>query len=150
LKVSEIMTHQKQKNVALWTVQGVLAGLFLFAGSTKWVLPPEMLNGPVALPLGFLRFIGAAEIVGALGLVLPGILRNRRYLTPLAAQGLAIIMVGATIVTLMGGAVAPALIPAAVGALAVVVALGRRHSPDSIARRTASPLERVSRSALKA
>jgi hypothetical protein len=50
----------------------------------------------------------------------------------------------------MGGAVAPALIPAAVGALAVVVALGRRHSPDSIARRTASPLERVSRSALKA
>jgi len=143
------MTNQK-KNVALWTVQGVLAGLFLFAGSTKWVLPPEMLKGPVALPIGFIKFIGVAEIFGALGLVLPGIFRLQRYLTPLAAQGLAIIMVGATIVTLIGGAVALALIPAAVGALAVVVALGRRHPFASSAHRTASPLERVSRSALKA
>jgi hypothetical protein len=143
------MTNQR-KNVALWIVQGLLAALFLFAGSTKLLLPPEMLKGPVALPIGFLRFIGVAEILGAAGLILPGLFRIHRYLTPLAAQGLATIMVGATIVTLIGGAVTPALIPATVGVLAAVVALVRPHSFDSSARQSASPLERVTRTALKA
>src|SRR5258708_32780181 len=128
------MTNQKKKNAALWTVQGLLAALFLFAGSTKWVLPPEMLKGPVALPIGFVRFIGVAEIFGAVGLILPGVFRIHRYLTPLAAQGLATIMVGATIVTLLGGAVGPALIPAAGGALAGVGGAGGARDPEPCAR----------------
>src|ERR687888_96693 len=103
---------------ALWVVQGLLALLFLFAGGMKLVLPLEAMQGPVVLPGPFLRFIGVAEVLGALGLILPGLLRLRPGLTPLAAAGLVIIMMGATVVTLAGGQLAPALLPAGVGLLA--------------------------------
>ncbi len=112
-------------NYALWIVQGLLALLFLWAGGIKLVLPLEALAGPVPLPGLFMRFIGVAEVLGAIGLILPGLLRIRPGLTPLAAAGLVIIMIGATAVTLAGGAVAPALIPAVVGLLAAFVAYGR-------------------------
>jgi hypothetical protein len=110
---------------ALWIVQALLAALFLFAGGMKLVLPLEKLTGEVPLPGLFLRFIGVAEALGALGLILPGLLRIRPGLTPLAAAGLAIIMVGATVITLMSGAVALALIPLVAGLLAAFVAYGR-------------------------
>ena len=110
---------------ALWIVQGLIAALFLFAGVMKLVLPLEQMAGPVALPGWFLRLIGVAEVLGAIGLILPGLLRIRPGLTPLAAAGLVIIMVGATVVTLVGGAVGPALIPLAVALLAAFVAYGR-------------------------
>jgi DoxX-like family len=110
----------------LWIVQGLLAALFLFAGGMKLVLPLEAMEGPVTLPGAFLRFIGVAEVLGGLGLVLPGLLRIRRGLTPLAALGLVVIMLGATAVTLVGGMIAPALIPLVVGLLAGFVAYGRR------------------------
>lgn len=112
-------------NVLLWIVQGVLALLFLFAGGMKLVLPPEAMVGPVALPLAFLRFLGVVEVLGAIGLILPGLLRIRVGLTPLAAAGLVIIMIGATVITAFGGAVAPALFPLTVGLLAGSVAFGR-------------------------
>ncbi len=110
---------------ALWIVQGLLALLFLFAGGVKLVLPLESLTGPVPLPGLFVRFIGVAEVLGAIGLILPGLLRIRQGLTPLAAAGLLIIMIGATVVTLAGGAVASALIPLVVGLLSAFVAYGR-------------------------
>jgi hypothetical protein len=109
---------------ALWVVQGLLALLFLFAGSMKLVLPLEALQGPVVLPGPFVRFIGVAEILGALGLILPGLLRMRPGLTPLAAAGLVLIMIGATVVTVAGGQLVPALIPVAVWLLAEFVAYG--------------------------
>jgi len=112
-------------NVALWIVQGLLAALFLFAGGAKLVLPLDQMAGPVALPGWFLRFLGVAEVLGALGLVLPGLLRNRPGLTPLAAAGLVIIMIGATVVTLVGGMVAVALMNVVVALLAAFVAYGR-------------------------
>jgi DoxX-like family len=110
---------------ALWIVQGLLALLFLFAGGMKLVLPLEKMAGPIAFPGFFLRFIGVVEVLGALGLILPGLLRIRPGLTPLAAAGLVILMIGATVVTLAGGDVAPALIPALVGLLAAFVTYGR-------------------------
>ena len=110
---------------ALWIVQGLLALVFLVAGGVKLVLPLEALTGPVPLPGLFIRFLGVVEVLGAVGLVLPGLLRIRPGLTPLAAAGLVIIMIGATVITLMGGDVAPALIPLAVGFLAAFVAYGR-------------------------
>jgi hypothetical protein len=117
-------------NVALWIVQGLLAALFLFAGGMKLVLPLEELKGPVELPGAFLRFIGVAEVLGALGLVLPGLLRIRPGLTPLAAAGLVIIMIGATGIGLMTGDIGMTLIPLAVALLAAFVAYGRwRLSP---------------------
>lgn len=111
--------------VALWIVQGLLALLFLWAGGVKLVLPLEKLAGPVPLPGPFMRFIGVVEVLGAVGLILPGLLRIRPGLTPLAAAGLVIIMIGATVITLASGEVALALIPLVVGLLAAFVASGR-------------------------
>jgi len=112
-------------NVALWIVQGLLAALFLFAGGAKLVLPLDQMAGPVALPGWFLRFLGVAEVLGALGLVLPGLLRIRSGLTSLAAAGLVIIMIGATVVMWAGGMVAVALMNVVVALLAAFVAYGR-------------------------
>jgi uncharacterized membrane protein YphA (DoxX/SURF4 family) len=110
---------------ALWIVQVLLAALFLFAGVMKLVLPLDQLAGPMPLPGPFLRFIGVAEVLGGLGLVIPGLLRIRPGLTPLAAAGLVIIMIGATVIGLMVGDPMMALMPAAVGLLAAFVAYGR-------------------------
>jgi DoxX-like family len=112
-------------NRALWIVQGLLAALFLFAGGAKLVMPLDQMTGPVALPGWFLRFLGVAEVLGALGLVLPGLLRIRPGLTPLAAAGLVIIMIGATVVSSVGGMVAVALMNVVVALLAAFVAYGR-------------------------
>ena len=112
-------------NGLLWVVQGLLALVFLFAGGSKLVLPLEAMAGPIALPGLFLRLLGVAEVAGALGLILPGLLRIRPALTPLAAGGLLIIMIGATVITLLGMGVAPALIPLTVGLLAALIAYGR-------------------------
>jgi hypothetical protein len=127
-------------NVALWIVQGLLAALFLFAGGAKLVLPLDQMAGPVALPGWFLRFLGVAEVLGALGLVLPGLLRIRPGLTPLAAAGLVIIMIGATVVTLVGGMVAVALMNVVVALLAAFVAYGRwRLAPYRDSSRPSRP-----------
>jgi len=116
---------------ALWILQGILAALFLFAGVTKLVLPLDKMTGPVPLPGTFLRFIGVCEVLGAIGLILPAWLRIRPGLTPLAAAGLVIIMIGATTVTFAGGQVLGAMLPLLVGLLAAFVAYGRwRLAPN--------------------
>src|ERR671937_2569009 len=102
---------------ALWIVQGLLALIFLFAGGMKLVLPLEVLTAQMPLPGLFVRFIGVAEVLGAIGLILPRLLRIRPGLTPLAAAGLVIIMIGATVLTLAGGEVARAVCPLAGGVL---------------------------------
>jgi len=112
----------------LWIVQGLLALLFLFAGSMKLILPIEAMTAQMTVPLPglFLRFIGVAEVAGALGLILPGLLRIRPGLTTLAAAGLLIIMIGAIVLTLLSGGIVAALLPLVFGLLCVVVAYGRR------------------------
>ena len=112
-------------NIALWIVQGLLALLFLFAGGMKLILPIEEMTKQMPMPGLFLRFIAVCEVLGALGLILPWFLRIRPGLTPLAAAGLVIIMIGATVVTLMTGDIAMALFPLVVGILCVFVAYRR-------------------------
>jgi uncharacterized membrane protein YphA (DoxX/SURF4 family) len=110
---------------ALWIVQVLLAALFLFAGGMKLVMPIEEMTKQMPMPGAFLRFIGVAELLGGLGLILPGLLRIRPGLTPLAAAGLVVIMVGATVLTLKTWGVVMALMPLAAGLLAAFVAWGR-------------------------
>ena len=112
-------------NIVLWIIQVLLALLFLFAGVMKLVLPIEEMTKQMPLPGLFLRFIGVCEVLGGLGLILPGLLRIQTALTPLAAAGLVIIMIGATALTLKSGQVAPALFSLVVGLLAAFVAYGR-------------------------
>ena len=112
-------------NVALWIVQGLLAALFVFSGGMKLVLPIEKMTDPVALPGLFLRFIGVCELLGGIGLILPSLLRIRPGLTPLAAAGLIVIMIGAVVITVIYMGVASALIPLLVGILAAFIAYGR-------------------------
>jgi uncharacterized membrane protein YphA (DoxX/SURF4 family) len=119
-------------NIALWIVQVLLAALFLFAGGMKLILPIEEMTKQMPMPGLFLRFIGVCEVLGAVGLILPGLMRFRPGLTPLAAAGLVIITIGATVTTLATAGVAMALFPLVVGILAAFVAYGRwRLAPFS-------------------
>jgi len=117
-------------NIVLWIIQVLLALLFMFAGGTKLVLPLDVLKSmgspnQTLLPGYFLRFLGVCEVLGALGLILPGLLRIRPDLTRLAAAGLVIIMIGATVLTFVADGFGPALIPLVTGILAGFVAYGR-------------------------
>jgi DoxX-like protein len=115
-------------NRALWIVQGLLALLFAFGGVVKLSMPIEELTAQMPMPGLFIQFIGVSEVLGALGLILPGLLRIRPGLTPLAASGLVIIMIGATVLTaagMGGGDAVAALFPLVVGLLAAFVAYGR-------------------------
>jgi hypothetical protein len=128
----------------------MLAALFLFAGSMKFIMPVEAMTQqmPVHLPVWFIHFIGIAEMTGAVGLILPALLRIQPQLTPLAAAGLLIIMVGATVISALG-AIAGAALPFVVGLLCSFVSYGRaRVAP--IAHTPVRPLAqlRVSQSAL--
>ena len=114
---------------ALWVAQALLALAFVAAGAMKLVTPDDVLAGWYPFPAWFVRFIGVCEVLGAAGLVLPGLLRVRRGLTPLAAAGLAVIMAGATVTTLALGGGASAATPLALGLLAAFVAYGRMRVP---------------------
>jgi uncharacterized membrane protein YphA (DoxX/SURF4 family) len=111
---------------ALWIIQTLLGLLFLFSGSMKFVMSvAEMTKDTPWMAGWFLHFIGVMEILGGLGLILPSALRIRPGLTPLAAAGLVIIMIGATVITLGTMGIGPAMLPLIVGILCVFVAYGR-------------------------
>ena len=117
----------------LWIIQILLALLFLFAGGTKLVLPLDVLKSmgspnQIQLPGLFIRFIGVVEVLGALGPILPWLLRIKPWLTPLAAAGLVVVMIGAVVLTLATGDVSSAIVPLVTGLLAAFVAYGRWRS----------------------
>lgn len=111
-------------NVALWIIQVLLALLFLFAGGVK-MGPIEEMVKLTGLSATLIRFIGVVEILGGLGLILPGLFRIKPMLTPLAAVGLLIIMIGATVMALKSGPVNQAMVPLVTGLLLAFVAYGR-------------------------
>jgi len=113
-------------NILLWILQSLLSLLFLFAGVMKFLMPvAEMQKGsPVVFPGWFFHFIGACEVLGGIGLILPVLLRIKPGLTPLAAVGLGIIMLGATIVSAPAG-ISMAALPLIVCVLSFFVAVGR-------------------------
>ena len=108
-----------------------LLRFYSLAGGSKLIMPIEQMaemarqSGQTPLPGFLLRFIGAVELLGGLGLILPSLLRIRPGLTPLAAAGLVIVMIGAVVITVASGTIAPALFPLIVGFLLAFVAYGR-------------------------
>ncbi len=120
-----ISSTYTKANRTLWIIQGILAALFLFAGVSKLVMPIEAMTAQIHLPGLFLRSIGVLETLGALGIILPGLLKIHAELTSLAAGGLVVIMIGAASLTLTTPTPIGALFPIVVGILAAIVAYGR-------------------------
>jgi uncharacterized membrane protein YphA (DoxX/SURF4 family) len=120
-----------KKNTVLWIVQGLLAVVFLFSGGSKLAMSAAQLTeqakavGAVDLPIAFVKFIGVCEILGAIGLVVPWLSGIQPRLTPTAAAGLLIIMIGATVLNLMSAIPAIALLTVVLGLLAAFVAYSR-------------------------
>ena len=116
-------------NVALWVTQVLLALLFAGAGFTKVITPlPELavsLPYTADLPGILVRFIGVSEVLGALGLILPPLLGARPTLTPLAATGLTMVMVLATLFHAMRGEWTAMPVTVMLAGLASFVAWGR-------------------------
>jgi|SRR5437764_10921936 len=115
--------------VTLWVVQVLLATVFLLVGYTHAFAPIAVAvqRAPwvSSLPVALVRFIGVVELAGALGLLLPAATRVRPMLTPLAAAGLAAIMVLAVPFHLVRGEASEVLINLGLGSLAALVAWGR-------------------------
>jgi uncharacterized membrane protein YphA (DoxX/SURF4 family) len=120
-------------NIILWIVQILLALLFVLSGSMKFIMSAEEMTKamPVALPMWFIHFIGICEILGGIGLVVPWATGIKRWLTPLAASLLIVIIIGATVISLMMS-ISTAILPFVTGLLLVFVAWGRGRG--SVAR----------------
>ncbi|MCP1384756.1 DoxX family protein [Runella salmonicolor] len=115
--------------IALWIIQVLLALMFAFAGFTKMTTPISKLAPQMPWVNDFsesmVRFVGAVELLGAIGLVLPALLRIKPLLTPLAALGLAVTMLFAAIYHLTKAEYQGIGINAVLGGLALFVAWGR-------------------------
>ena len=124
-------------NLALWIVAGLLAAVFLFAGSSKLFIPREKLakapggGWTLDFSAGFVKALGAVEILGAVGLILPALLDIAPIMVPMAAVGLALIMVGAAIVTFRRQEFKHVLLNLTYLALLIFVAFGRFFGPES-------------------
>lgn len=121
-------------HVGLWIAQVLLFALFAFAGFLKLTTPIEPLSQTVPwaaeVPLFLVRFIGLAELTGAIGLMLPSLTRIKPAFTPLAALGLLVIMVLAVGFHVMRGELSMVGSPILFGAVAGFVAWGRfRKAP---------------------
>lgn len=117
-------------NILLWIFQILLALTFLFSGGMKLLIPADQLQAqapPTVIHFSnvFMKFIGTCEVLGGLGLVLPGLFRTWKGLTPLAALGLLIIMIGAVVVSVTGIGITTAIVPFITGLLCAFVAYER-------------------------
>lgn len=116
-------------SIALWIAQVLLAGMFLMTGAMKLSQPISALGAQMPwvldVPATLVRFIGAAELAGALGLLLPSLTRIQPRLTALAALGLVLVMVLASAFHLSRGEGAMVPMNLVLAALAAFVAWGR-------------------------
>ena len=129
-------SYTRRVSIGLWILQGLLAAFFaLGSGAPKLLLPAETLPMPIPLPQAFVWFIGTCEVLGALGLILPGLLRIRPGLTVAAAVALVLLTICAATYQLLGGQPESALFALVIGVLAAGVAYGRwRLAPSTQTR----------------
>ena len=115
--------------IALWVVQVLLAAAFLVSGATKLSQPKEKLLKNMAWVEDFsqptLRIIGALEVLGAIGIVLPALTGILPWLTPLASLGLVLTMIGAALTHLRRTEYGGIAVNAVLLILAAFVAYGR-------------------------
>ncbi len=128
------VTPSKRYQTTLWTVQILLALLFTMTGAMKATQPiaslAASLGWPAVVPPALVRLIGIAELLGAAGLILPAATRIAPWLTPLAALGLTIVMLLASVVHITRGELAIVPVPVVTGLLAAFVGWGRwRKAP---------------------
>ncbi|MGW3341721.1 DoxX family protein [Nonomuraea rubra] len=119
-------------NIALWIITGLLTALYLLSGFGKLFVPREKMaqmanvaRWVLDFKPGTLKAIGALEILGAVGLILPALLGIAPVLVPLAASGLTLLMTGAVIMRIRRGETKAALVDGSYLALAAFVAIGR-------------------------
>lgn len=116
-------------DIALWIVQILLGLAFLLAGGTKVSQPipalAKRMSWVNSFSPPFVRFIGSAEFLGAIGLIVPALTMILPWLTPLAAAGLAIIMAGAVAYHLIHNEISKATFTLVLLILALFVLFGR-------------------------
>ena len=127
-------TTSKALNIGLWVGQLLLGAFFLMVGYSHAILPYEEIAEQATwmkeMPRWLSLFIGYAELAGGAGLILPAATRIKPWLTPLAALGVATIMVLALLFHVVRGEVSVTWIHAVVASLALFVAWGRwRKAP---------------------
>jgi uncharacterized membrane protein YphA (DoxX/SURF4 family) len=122
-------------NILLWVLQILLAVLSAYTGVIHYVVPPNLpapLQWMYDLPAPLHAIAGTAELLAAVGLILPGLTRIQTRLTPLAAFGLVLVMLGAIVFHISRGEILNAVVDLVFAALASFVAYGRwRISPLS-------------------
>jgi uncharacterized membrane protein len=116
-------------NAALWAVQVILAIMFMMVGAMKLMKDKDELAEKVGwvedFSQGTIRLIGTAEIMGAIGLIVPALTGLAPILTPLAASGLAVVAIGAMVVHIRRREYPMALMVVTLAAMSVFVAWGR-------------------------
>jgi len=117
-------------NLALWIIAGILAAVFAGSGAMKLALPKDKLvesglGGLADVSPAAIRLIGVAEVAGAIGLIVPPLVHIAPVLVPLAAVGLALVMVGATVVHARRREIPNVGVTVLLLVLALVVAWGR-------------------------
>jgi hypothetical protein len=123
---------ENRMNLALWIVAGLLAVAYVLGGAAKVIISKEKIASfgssgrwTEDVGAGTVKAIGVLEVLGGLGLILPAALGIAPILVPLAATGLAIIMVGATIVRVRRSEVKLMVLALIYLALTIFVAWGR-------------------------
>ena len=115
-------------NIILWILQFLLGIYFFLIGVMHFIVPPNLpppMHWMYELPTWLHYFSGTAEILGGLGLILPGVTRIQTRLTPLAAFGLVLVMIGAVIYHIPRGEVTNLVTNIVLAALLAFVAYGR-------------------------
>lgn len=122
-------SSSKGLNLALWIAQTLLAVLFLMTGANKAFQPvqelSQMMPWVAEVPEILVKFIGLSEVLGGLGLLLPSLLRIRPILTPIAAAGLAVVMLFASLFHLSRGEISVIGFNLVLMGIALFIAWGR-------------------------
>jgi putative oxidoreductase len=133
MAIQERRSRGKRLRLAVRVVQRVLAVRFAITGLLKLTAPisalAQMLGWPGTVPASLVRFIGLAELAGAIGLVLPALTGIKPALTGWAAGGLGAVMALATLFHLSRGERGPLPVTLVLGALAMFVAWGQARMP---------------------